>query len=42
MRSKNSFQRLKDVMREKNFSTGLRGVLFEAKHYAQMGSAVWL
>lgn len=29
-------------MREKNFSTGLRGVLFEARHYAQMGSAVWL
>src|SRR5580700_1552898 len=29
-------------MREKNFSTGLRGVLFEAKHYARMGSAVWL
>ncbi|MGD0544525.1 MAG: hypothetical protein ABSB65_08935 [Candidatus Acidiferrales bacterium] len=29
-------------MREKNFSTGLRGVLFEAKHHARMGSAVWL
>jgi DNA-binding transcriptional regulator YhcF (GntR family) len=29
-------------MREKNFSTGLRGVLFEARHYARMGSAVWL
>jgi hypothetical protein len=29
-------------MREKNFSTGLQGVLFEARHYAQMGSAVWL
>jgi|HubBroStandDraft_5_1064220.scaffolds.fasta_scaffold04476_5 hypothetical protein len=29
-------------MREKDFNTGLRGVLFEAKHYAQMGSAVWL
>ncbi len=29
-------------MREKNFSTGLRGVLFEARHYARMGSAIWL
>ncbi len=29
-------------MREKDFNTGLRGVLFEAKHYARMGSAVWL
>jgi hypothetical protein len=29
-------------MREKNFSTGLRGVLFEARHYARMGAAVWL
>jgi hypothetical protein len=29
-------------MREKNFSTGLRGVLFEARHYARMGSALWL
>jgi hypothetical protein len=29
-------------MREKDFSTGLRGVLFEAKHHARMGSAVWL
>jgi DNA-binding transcriptional regulator YhcF (GntR family) len=29
-------------MREKNFSTGLRGVLFEAQHYARMGSALWL
>ena len=29
-------------MREKDFNTGLRGVLFEAGHYARMGSAVWL
>lgn len=29
-------------MRENNYNTGLRGVLFEAKHYARMGSAVWL
>jgi hypothetical protein len=29
-------------MREKNFNTGLRGVLFEACHYARMGSAIWL
>ena len=29
-------------MREKDFSTGLRGVLFEARHYARVGSAVWL
>ena len=29
-------------MRSKNFNAGLRGVLFEAKHYQQMGQAVWL
>ncbi|MFZ3214879.1 MAG: hypothetical protein WA192_02360 [Candidatus Acidiferrales bacterium] len=29
-------------MREKNYNTGLRGVLFEARHYARMGSAIWL
>jgi DNA-binding transcriptional ArsR family regulator len=29
-------------MREKNYSTGLRGVLFEAQHYSRMGAAVWL
>jgi hypothetical protein len=29
-------------MRDKNYSTGLRGVLFEARHYARMGAAVWL
>lgn len=29
-------------MREKDFNTGLRGVLFEAKHYARMGAAIWL
>jgi hypothetical protein len=29
-------------MREKNYNTGLRGVLFEEHHYARMGSAIWL
>jgi len=29
-------------MREKNFNTGLRGVLFEECHYVRMGSAIWL
>ena len=29
-------------MREKNFNTGLRGVLFEARHYERMGPALWL
>ena len=29
-------------MREKNYNTGLRGVLFERKHYEQMGAAIWL
>jgi biotin operon repressor len=29
-------------MRAKNFNTGLRGVLFDAKHHQQMGQAVWL
>ena len=29
-------------MRGKNYNAGLRGVLFEARHYARMGSAVWL
>lgn len=29
-------------MREKNYNTGLRGVLFEDRHYARMGSAIWL
>lgn len=29
-------------MREKNFNAGLRGVLFESRHYERMGSAVWL
>ena len=29
-------------MRGKNYSTGLRGVLFEAQHYRRMGAAVWL
>lgn len=30
------------LMREKNYNTGLRGVLFEQRHYARMGSAIWL
>jgi hypothetical protein len=29
-------------MRERDFNTGLRGVLFEAKHYARMGPAIRL
>ena len=29
-------------MREKDYNTGLRGVLFEEKHYARMGAALWL
>lgn len=29
-------------MREKNYNTGLRGVLFEAQHYERMGAAIWL
>ena len=29
-------------MRGKNFNTGLRGVLFDAKHHKQMGQAIWL
>lgn len=29
-------------MREKNFNTGLRGVLFESRHYERMGAALWL
>lgn len=29
-------------MREKNYNAGLRGVLFEARHYQKMGAAVWL
>jgi predicted transcriptional regulator len=29
-------------MRGKNYNTGLRGVLFEARHYEKMGAAVWL
>lgn len=29
-------------MRGKDFSTGLRGVLFEAQHYERMGAAIWL
>ena len=30
------------IMRGKDFNTGLRGVLFEARHYQRMGSAIWL
>jgi hypothetical protein len=29
-------------VRAKDFNTGLRGVLFEARHYLRMGQAVWL
>lgn len=29
-------------MREKNFNTGVRGVLLDAAHYERMGSALWL
>jgi hypothetical protein len=29
-------------LRENNYNTGLRGVLFDAEHYARMGPAVWL
>lgn len=29
-------------MRGKDYNTGLRGVLFEARHYRRMGAAVWL
>ena len=29
-------------MRGKDYNTGLRGVLFEARHYERMGAAVWL
>jgi hypothetical protein len=29
-------------LREKDFNTGLRGVLFEERHYARMGAALWL
>ncbi len=29
-------------MRDKDYNTGLRGVLFEARHHARMGAAVWL
>src|SRR5271170_5670572 len=29
-------------MRGKDYNTGLRGVLFEARHYERMGAAIWL
>src|SRR5271155_3213423 len=30
------------LMRGKDYNAGLRGVLFEARHYEKMGAAVWL
>jgi hypothetical protein len=30
------------VMRGKDYNAGLRGVLFDARHYERMGAAVWL
>jgi len=30
------------VMRGKDYNAGLRGVLFEARHYQRMGAALWL
>jgi hypothetical protein len=30
------------LMRGKDYNAGLRGVLFEARHYERMGAAVWL
>jgi hypothetical protein len=32
----------RQVMRGKDYNAGLRGVLFEARHYERMGAAVWL
>ena len=32
----------RESMRGKDFNTGLRGVLFDARHYERMGAAVWL
>ena len=29
-------------MRDKNYNTGVRGVLLDAQHYEKMGSALWL
>jgi len=29
-------------MRGRDYNTGLRGVLFEARHYERMGAAIWL
>jgi len=31
-----------EFMRGKDFNAGLRGVLFEARHYERMGAALWL
>ena len=31
-----------EFMRGKDFNAGLRGVLFEARHYDRMGAALWL
>jgi hypothetical protein len=30
------------MMRGKDYNAGLRGVLFEARHYQRMGAAIWL
>jgi len=30
------------LMRGKDYNAGLRGVLFEARHYERMGAAIWL
>lgn len=29
-------------MRDKNYNTGVKGVLLDARHYERMGSAIWL
>jgi hypothetical protein len=29
-------------VRGRDYNTGLRGVLFEARHYERMGAAIWL
>jgi hypothetical protein len=31
-----------EVMRGKDYNVGLRGVLFDARHYERMGAALWL
>jgi hypothetical protein len=37
-----SVTRKSSDVRGKDYNTGLRGVLFEARHFERMGSAVWL